>query len=290
MSLQINLQGTVMDFWTMELGDMGMTVGELVTFVLIIAVTVVIARIIRVNTRRVMKERMPRNTLSNLEKLVYYGIISIGFVIALSSIGFSLSGLLVAGGIMGIVIGFASQTVVSNLISGLFLIVEKPIKVGDSVNINDVAGVVEDVRILSTTIRTFDGIYTRLPNDKVFSSNIQNYVAHGARRFAYSIGIRYRDDADKAKEVIEGLLGTHPLILKEPAPQVFVDELGNSSVNLKVRMWAPSTHWYGVYTEMLWKIKTTLEDNGIQIPFPQRVVWFEDTLKGDITTRQQEKT
>ncbi|MGC9308543.1 MAG: mechanosensitive ion channel family protein, partial [Thermoplasmatota archaeon] len=209
---------------------------------------------------------------------------------ALSSIGFSLSGLLVAGGIMGIVIGFASQTVVSNLISGLFLIMEKPIKVGDSVNIDNVAGVVEDVRILSTTIRTFDGIYTRLPNDKVFSSNIQNYVAHGARRFAYSIGIRYRDDADKAKEVITELLETHPLILKEPAPQVFVDELGNSSVNLKVRMWAPSTHWYGVYTEMLWKIKLALEDNGIQIPFPQRVVWFEDTLKGDITTRQSKKT
>ncbi|MGC9308730.1 MAG: hypothetical protein ACP5FL_08155, partial [Thermoplasmatota archaeon] len=99
MSLHINLQGAVMDFWTMKIGGGGITVGEIVTFVLIIAVTVVIARIIRVNTRRVMKERMPRNTLSNLEKLVYYGIISIGFVVALSSIGFSLSGLLVAGGI-----------------------------------------------------------------------------------------------------------------------------------------------------------------------------------------------
>ena len=285
----MNLQGAVMDFWGMEIADWGMTVGELVTFVLIIAVSVVIARIVRVNTRRIMKERIPKNTLSNLEKLFYYSIVIIGFVVALSSIGFSLSGLLVAGGIMGIVIGFASQTVVSNLISGLFLIIEKPIKVGDSVNIDTVDGVVEDVRILSTTVRTFDGIYTRLPNDKVFSSNIQNYVAHGGRRFGYTIGIRYRDDADKAKEIILGLLEAHPLILKEPAPQVFVNELGDSSVNLKVRMWAPSTHWYGVYTEMLWKIKLALEDNGIQIPFPQRVVWFEDTLKGDITTRQSKK-
>jgi small-conductance mechanosensitive channel len=87
-----------------------------------------------------------------------------------------------------------------------------------------------------------------------------------------------------------GLLEAHPLILKEPAPQVFVNELGESSVNLKVRMWAPSTHWYSVYTEMLWKIKVAMEENGIQIPFPQRVVWFEDTLKGDITTRQSKKT
>ncbi len=286
----MNLQGAVTNFWTMRIGGWGITVGELVTFVVIIAAAVIIARILRVNIRRVMKERMPKNTLSNLEKLVYYGVIIIGFVTALSSIGFSLSGLLVAGGIMGIVIGFASQTVVSNLISGLFLIAEKPIKIGDSVNIDDVSGVVEDVRILSTTVRTFDGVYVRMPNDKVFSSNIRNYVTHGARRFAYSVGIRYRDDADKAKEVIARLLETHPLILKEPAPQVFVEELGSSSVNLKVRMWAPSTHWYGVYTEMLWKIKVALEENGIQIPFPQRVNWFKGTLKGDLTTRQPDET
>ncbi|MDD3493189.1 MAG: mechanosensitive ion channel family protein [Candidatus Thermoplasmatota archaeon] len=279
--------GALQDVWNYQLGTGGPKVWEVAQFVLIIVAAIVIARVIRTNIRRIMKERVPKNTLSNMEKLVYYTIVFVGFVIAMSTIGFSLSGLLVAGGIMGIVIGFASQTVVSNLISGLFLIIEKPIKIGDGVNIDDVAGIVEDVRILSTTIRTYDGIYTRLPNEKVFSSNIQNYVAHGARRFSYSVGIRYRDDADQAKEIITNLLESHPLVLKNPAPQVFVEELGNSSVNLKVRMWAPSTHWYGVYTEMLWKIKVALEKEGIQIPFPQRVVWFADTLKGDITTDRQ---
>ncbi|MGC9554163.1 MAG: mechanosensitive ion channel family protein [Thermoplasmatota archaeon] len=283
----MNIMGALQDVWNYQLGTGGPKVWEVAQFVLIIVAAIVIARVIRTNIRRIMKERVPKNTLSNMEKLVYYTIVFVGFVIAMSTIGFSLSGLLVAGGIMGIVIGFASQTVVSNLISGLFLIIEKPIKIGDGVNIDDVAGIVEDVRILSTTIRTYDGIYTRLPNEKVFSSNIQNYVAHGARRFAYSVGIRYRDDADQAKEIITNLLESHPLVLKNPAPQVFVEELGNSSVNLKVRMWAPSTHWYGVYTEMLWKIKVALEKEGIQIPFPQRVVWFADTLKGDITTDRQ---
>jgi len=283
----MNIMGALQDVWNYQLGTGGPKVWEVAQFVLIIVAAIVIARVIRTNIRRIMKERVPKNTLSNMEKLVYYTIVFVGFVIAMSTIGFSLSGLLVAGGIMGIVIGFASQTVVSNLISGLFLIIEKPIKIGDGVNIDDVAGIVEDVRILSTTIRTYDGIYTRLPNEKVFSSNIQNYVAHGARRFSYSVGIRYRDDADQAKEIITNLLESHPLVLKNPAPQVFVEELGNSSVNLKVRMWAPSTHWYGVYTEMLWKIKVALEKEGIQIPFPQRVVWFADTLKGDITTDRQ---
>ncbi|HEC88562.1 MAG TPA: mechanosensitive ion channel family protein, partial [Thermoplasmata archaeon] len=178
------------------------------------------------------------------------------------------------GGILGIVIGFASQTVVSNLISGIFLMIEKPIKVGDGVNINDVSGIVEDIKVLSTTIRTYDGIYVRIPNEKVFNSNIQNYVAHGARRFEYKIGIRYKDDAEKAISIIKDLLEENPLVLKEPSPTIFVEELGESSVNLNIKIWAPSSVWYSVYTEMLWKIKTALEKKGIEIPFPQRVIWM----------------
>lgn len=252
----------------------GRTYGDVIVFLIIIIFSVIIAKSVRINVRKTLKEKIPLTTLNNIEKVVYYGIIFIGFVVALPKIGVSLSGLLVAGGILGIVIGFASQTVVSNLISGIFLMIEKPIKVGDGVNINDVSGVVEDIRILSTTIRTYDGIYVRIPNERVFNSNIQNYVAHGARRFAYKIGIRYKDDADKAISIIKNLLEEHPLILKEPSPTIFVEELGESSVNLNIKIWAPSSEWYSVYTEMLWKIKTALEKEGIEIPFPQRVIWM----------------
>ncbi len=243
-------------------------------FIIVIFVSIIIAQIVKINIRRTFKEKVPKTTLNLMEKISYYGILIIGFLAALGNLGFQLSGLLVAGGIVGIVIGFASQTVVSNLISGLFLLVEKPIKIGDGVSIGDVSGVVKDIRVLSTTIRTWDGIYVRIPNEKVFTSNIQNFVAHAARRFEYKIGIRYKDDAEKAIEIIKNLLEEHPLILKEPAPQIFVAELGDSSVNLAVRIWAPSQHWFSVRTEMLWKIKVALEKEGIQIPFPQRVIWM----------------
>jgi len=220
-------------------------------FIIVIFVSIIIAQIVKINIRRTFKEKVPKTTLNLMEKISYYGILIIGFLAALGNLGFQLSGLLVAGGIVGIVIGFASQTVVSNLISGLFLLVEKPIKIGDGVSIGDVSGVVKDIRVLSTTIRTWDGIYVRIPNEKVFTSNIQNFVAHAARRFEYKIGIRYKDDAEKAIEIIKNLLEEHPLILKEPAPQIFVAELGDSSVNLAVRIWAPSQHWFSVRTEML---------------------------------------
>ncbi len=258
----------------------GVNVADLLKFTAIIIVTVIIAKVAKINARRILKEKVPKTTLNAVEKVVYYGIIFIGFMAALPYIGFSLSGLLVAGGIAGIVIGFASQTVVSNFISGLFLLIEKPIKIGDGVSIGDVGGVVKDIRILSTTIRTWDGIYVRIPNEKVFTSNIKNFVAHAARRFEYKIGIRYKDDAEKAIEVIKKLLEEHPFILKEPAPQIFVEELGDSSVNLAVRIWAPSTVWFSVKTEMLWKIKVALEKEGIQIPFPQRVIWMAGKTEG----------
>jgi len=252
----------------------GTTVIKLLIFLVIIVAGVIIAKIARLYTRRILKEKIPSETLVATEKVTYYTIIIIAVIVALPYVGVSLSGLLVAGGVLGIVIGFASQTVVSNLISGFFLIAEKPIKIGDGVNIGDVSGVVKDIKILSTTIRTWDGVYVRLPNEKVFTSNIQNYVAHVARRFGYKIGISYGDDAEKAVNIIKNLLEEHPLILKEPAPQIFVEELGDSSVNLNIKIWAPSSEWYSVYTEMLWKIKVALEKEGIEIPFPQRVVWM----------------
>lgn len=273
----MNILATIKDILSQKIDYLGgRSIADILIFLFILFISFIIAKVVRINVRRSLKEKVPKTTLVAVEKIIYYGILFIGFIIALPYIGVKLSGLLVAGGILGIVIGFASQTVVSNLISGLFLLIEKPIKIGDGISVGDISGVVKDIRILSTTIRTWDGIYVRVPNEKVFNSSIQNFVAHAARRFEYKIGIAYKDDADKAIEIIKNLLEEHPLILKEPAPQIFVEELGESSVNLSVRIWAPSAHWFSVKTEMLWKIKVALEQEGIEIPFPQRVIWMAD--------------
>ncbi|MEM4830531.1 MAG: mechanosensitive ion channel family protein, partial [Zestosphaera sp.] len=194
-------------------------------------------------------------------------------------LGINLSGLLLAGGITGIIIGFALQNVVANLVSGIFLAIERPVRIGDGISLGSVTGVVEDVNIFSTIIRTYDGLFVRVPNSAVFTSNITNYTAHVARRFEYVIGISYGNDAKKAIEVIKKVIEEHPLALKRPEPQVFVDNLGESSVNIIIRVWAPSQEWYTVKMDLLWEIKRKLEENGISIPFPQRVVWFANNLR-----------
>ncbi|MDI9646695.1 MAG: mechanosensitive ion channel family protein [Archaeoglobales archaeon] len=254
------------------------TVSDIILASIILFSGAIFARSVVVFLKRTLSERMKKDQLELFLKVVYYSIIFTVFVAVLPILGLNLSGLLVAGGITGIVIGFASQSVISNFISGLFLIWEKPIKIGDSISVGNVMGVVTDIRVMSTTIRTFDGLFVRIPNSTLFTSNITNLTTNVARRFEYIVGIGYKDDADKAKKIIENILEDHPFVLKNPPPTIFVDNLGESRVDMVVRIWAPSTEWFNVKMELLWKIKCELEKNGIQVPFPQRVLWFANEL------------
>ena len=252
---------------------------DLLRVLLILFAAILIAKGITINLKRVLKDRISKDHLEIINKAVYWSILLIAIITVLPVFGINLSGLLVAGGVAGIVLGIASQSVVGNLVAGLFLMIERPMKIGQSVNIAGTAGMVEDIRILSTTIRTFDGLYVRIANEKVFTTDITNYVEHVARRLEYRVGIRYSDDADKAIAIIHKLYEEHPLTLKSPTPDIFVDKLGDNAVEIIVRIWVPSREWYGVKNELLWKIKTALEEQGIEIAFPQRTVWFANELQ-----------
>jgi len=259
------------------IGDI--TIERLLYFILILAIGVTVAKVVSTNVRRALTDRLPKSERELLTKLIYYVIVIWAFVFALPQLNFDLSGLLVAGGIAGLVIGFASQSVVSNLISGLFLMFERPIKIGDNINVSSVTGSVEDIRVLSTVVKTYDGIYVRIPNEKVFTSNITNYVQNAARRFEYEIAIRYEDDAGEAIRITKEVIAAHPFALKNPAPSLYVDSLGENGVKLMIRIWAPAREWWDVRTELLWKIKQALEANGIKMPLPRQNVWFPDGLE-----------
>ena len=255
------------------------TAADILVVVAVILFAVLLAKVVTLNLRRALADKIRRDQLELLTKIVYWSIVVIALISVAPILGLNLSGLLVAGGIAGIVIGFASQSVVSNLVSGLFLMIEKPVRLGDQVEIEGISGFIEDIRIMSTIVRTYDGLYVRIPNERVFTSNIVNYTGNVARRFEYRIGIKYDDDVDKAMEIIREVVEKHPFVLKHPKPDVFVEDLGDNAVILSVRMWAPATEWFGVRMELLRDIKKKLEENGIEIPFPQRVVWFANELE-----------
>lgn len=252
---------------------------QVITIVLILFFTILLGKGITIYLQRTLKDKMDKEHLNILLKTIYYGLIVFAIVgVIFPILDIDTSGLLVAGGVVGIVIGFASQSIVGNFISGIFLMIERPIKIGDQVNIDNKLGYVEDIKIISTIIRTYDGLYIRLPNETVFTTSITNYVANLARRFEYVVGIRYEDDADEAIRIIKELIDEQPYALVNPSPYVFVDNLGDNAVNIIVRVWAPATEWFDLRTKLLWIIKKTLEENGIEIAFPQRTVWFASEL------------
>lgn len=263
---------------TVNILGSNVSVGSLLLGIIIMVVGVIVARIISTIFKKYFAANLPDNTAKSLHKLIYYGIIIITLLAVTTSQGIDLSGLMVAGGIFGIVIGFATQSVVSNAISGIFLMFDKPAKTGDLIEIpaSNIYGRLMDITIFSTRIRLFDGSIMRVPNEKVFTSEIRNVSGSEVRRIEGIIGIAYKEDVDHAIQVIKKSVAKNQYVLREPAPEVWVEQLADSSVNLKVLTWIPRDEWDNVGPTLLKDVKKDIDDAGIEIPFPQRTIWYGD--------------
>lgn len=248
----------------------------LITTLIIIVAGFVIARAAQLIVTRYFGTRLPPDARKTVGRTFYYGIVAIALLSALGVSGLDLSGLFIAGGFAGIVIGFATQSLFSNLISGIFLHFDKPMKIGDPVLITgklpEVAGVVVEVTALSSRVRMFDGTFVRLPNSDVFMSEIRNFSAAAVKRVEMTVRIAYGEDTTKVISVIKKSLVETPLVLVEPQPDLYVDVLADSSVNINVWCWVPFSAWFDMKKQLVEQVKMVLDANGIEVPFPQRVV------------------
>ncbi len=252
---------------------------DIIVALIIVVIGFFIGYALRVLIYRGSIRIVPTYIANAISKALYYVIMILAVIVALGVLGIDLTGFIIAGGILGIILGFALQSTVANFVSGIFLYWERPFKPGDLVEIEGIVGKVLEVSVLSTTIMGLDGVVVRVPNDKVFTSTIKNFIRNPIRRIELAVGIAYKEDAEKAYGVIKSVLEEHPLVLVEPPPEVFVSELGDSSVNITVRVWVPSQEYINVRKELLWMIKKALTDAGIEIPFPQHDVWFRSPLE-----------
>lgn len=259
MSLATPLMGNL------TLWDFGVIAGTIIA-------ALIIARLVSLNLKKAFSGRVRGRDLEILLKVVYWAVLVIAVLLIFSQLRIDLSGLLIAGGFAGIVIGIASQSVVGNLISGIFLIIERPVTIGDEVRIGDVEGYVEDIRILSTIVRTHQGVYTRMPNEKVFTSNITNYVAHVARRVEYSVGIGHGEDLDRVRGIILAVIQASPYALVRPGPEVSLSAISEDRLLLSIQFWTPSRFFTPARSALLEKIQGELVRKGIEIPPPRRHV------------------
>lgn len=210
-----------------------------------------------------------------LDKAIRYGLVVVGLLWILGIFGVNPAGLVAGLGLLSVAIGFAAQTSVSNLISGFFLIFERPFSVGDAVDIAGNTGIVLSIGLLSTKMRTYDNILVRIPNETVLKATIKTYTAFDIRRIDTTVGIAYAEDIEEARKVILEYLNSEPVFLAEPPPIVFAEELADSSVNLKVLVWIRRVDYIKAKETLVKGIKNALDKAGIEIPFPQRVLYIK---------------
>ena len=239
---------------------------------LIFAVGIVIARSLAKAVERLMRQQGSEHGAAVGKKVVFYVVLMLATFGALTQLGVKLTGLLTAAGIFTVAIGFAAQTSVSNVISGLFLLVDRPFSINDTVKIDTTIGTVVSIDLLSTKVRTFDNLVVRIPNEALLKSTITNYTLFEVRRIDIPVSVAYTTDLDQAQHVLKAVMREHKGVLDEPTPAVLVELLGDNGITLLVRAWVVGTDFITAKSELTQAIKESLDEAGIEIPFPQRVV------------------
>ena len=238
--------------------------------VVILVVGWLAAKIVRRALERLLEKAKEEETLSRfVAGLVHIALLTFIIIAALGKAGVPVTSFIAVIGAAGLAIGLALQGSLANFAAGVLLILFKPIKAGDFVEAGGATGVVEEVGIFVTQIRTPDNKTIIVPNAKVTGDNITNYSAKPTRRVDLVIGVAYDADLKRTREVIAAVLEADERVLDDPAPQIAVSELADSSVNFVVRPWVNTADYWDVYFGTLEAAKIALDGAGIGIPFPQ---------------------
>ncbi len=222
---------------------------------------------------RIVKNRSSPQNAMLTRKMVFYGGFSLLFVMILQELGFSLAALLGAAGIAGIALGFASQTSLSNVISGIFLISEKPFQIDDIIRVGDTVGMVLSIDLLSVKLRKFDNTFVRIPNESLIKSELTNITRFPIRRFDLDLSVAYREDIKKVTEVLHDIVSKNKYALEQPEPLIAFTGFGESALKIFVGVWFSKTDFMVLRETLLPEIKRRFEEEGIEIPFPHRTLY-----------------
>ncbi len=249
---------------------------NIVAALAIIIVGLIIARMISNAVNRLMISRKIDATVADfLSALVRYGIIAFTLIAALGRVGVQTASVIAVLGAAGLAVGLALQGSLSNLAAGVLLVMFRPFRAGEYVDLGGVAGTVLSVQIFSTTMRTADGKIIVIPNGKIIAGNIINFSREPARRNEFIIGVAYDSDIDQVKQILTDIIQSEDRILKDREMTVRLNELGASSINFVVRVWSNSGDLQNVYWDVLERIKREFDAAGISFPYTQMDVNFK---------------
>jgi small-conductance mechanosensitive channel len=256
------------------LGSWQISLGDILAFVLTLWLAIWISRGIRLLLREDVLPKMdlPRGVPTTISALVHYFVLIVGFLFAAGAAGFDLSSITLLAGAFGVGIGFGLQNIVNNFISGLILMFERPIQIGDTIEVDGLIGEVRQIGIRASTVRTFECAEVIVPNGDLISGRVINWtLSDKLRRVEVPVGVKYGTDPKQVLEILVAAAKQHDDVLENPEPYALFVEFGDSSLNFVLRFWTSNfDFWRRVMSDVTVAVNSELASAGIEIPFPQR--------------------
>jgi len=256
------------------IGSFSIALGNIIIFVISIWLAIIISRFVRFILDGDVLPRLdlPRGVPGAISIITSYLIIGFGIIVAIMGAGINLNSFALLAGALGVGIGFGLQNIVNNFISGLILIFERPIQIGDAVQVEELSGRVTHIGIRSSTIKTWDGAEVIVPNGNLISNKLINWtLSDQRRRIEIKVGVAYGSDVSLVMETLLECAKQNEKIIEYPAPQVLFDDFADSSLNFELRCWtADFASWVEIRSEIRVAIDKVFKEKNIEIPFPQR--------------------
>ncbi len=251
----------------------------IVIFLAMIYVAGWVARLVR---RAAEERRVDPEITTLFYRLTRWGLIILGLIWALQQVDFNVPGFVAGLGIAGFTIGFALKDIAENFVAGILLLTQQPFDIGEAIEVNGYSGIVTDIQIRATTLRTWDGLLVVVPNAHVYTNAITNFSKVDQRRLEINLGVAYETDLQQAHDIMLEVAGQLPGVLAdEPKPMVVFKEFGESSIKATLYFWInmPETDYFATLDAAVKGIKQAFDQNGIKIPYPIRTVYVNKVAK-----------
>ena len=255
------------------------TIDKIIRILFILVIGMGSIYLVSFMVKRSLYKHLSRQSMMLVSRtIIYTGYIGLVLMV-IRELNYDLTALFGAAGVVGIVIGVASQTSIGNIISGLFLVSEKSFELGDVIRIGDKTGTVYSIDLLSIKIKTYENLLIRIPNQTVISTELINITKFPIRRLEFLLGVAYKEDLRRVKTILENVARNNPLCLEEPEPIIIFKEFGTSSINITFGVWFEKANYVAVKNSVFIEIKEAFEREGIEIPFPQVSIYTGEASK-----------
>ncbi|MBN1599424.1 MAG: mechanosensitive ion channel family protein [Bacteroidales bacterium] len=247
--------------------------------ILIIVFGYALLQLVMLVVRRLFWKNLKQQSRMILSKTILYTGFSIIILLILKELNVKVGAILGAAGVVGVIIGFASQTSIGNIISGLFIISEKSYEIGDLIRVGDKMGVVYSIDLLSLKLKTLDNLLIRIPNQTLISTEVTNITRFPIRRMDIDIGVAYKEDLGKVINVLKKLATENPNCLDEPEPLILIKNYGDSSINILYGLWFEKSNYVTLRNSIMQEILNAFREEGIEIPFPHISLYTGEATK-----------